>query len=245
MQKLAPRLLIFVEGVSENCSPIPNKHWAFWGGALDSAAAAPVRLALPSKLVYSPHVYGPGAGLTALAACTTCALLYADSGGQSACMRCAFHHPQHCPPLRWPVCEPFSACACCNSKVASNAPVLTLCCARARAGTATCTAACAHERECKLLFSCRQVVLLFGPWKAAGARADVFVQPYMKVPDFPNNPDLLNAWETQWAHLASLRGPAVVLGAAPPGSWHSRSTFRAHPKEAIPGLFRLKQHSST
>jgi len=56
LQKLAPRLLIFVEGVSENCSPIPNKHWAFWGGALDSAAAAPVRLALPSKLVYSPHV---------------------------------------------------------------------------------------------------------------------------------------------------------------------------------------------
>ena len=60
MQKLAPRLLIFVEGVSENCSPIPNKHSAFWGGALDSAAAAPVRLALPSKGVYSPHVYGPG-----------------------------------------------------------------------------------------------------------------------------------------------------------------------------------------
>jgi endoglucanase len=66
LQKLAPRLLIFVEGVSENCSPIPNKHWAFWGGALDSAAAAPVRLTLPSKLVYSPHVYGPGAGLAAL-----------------------------------------------------------------------------------------------------------------------------------------------------------------------------------
>ena len=71
----------------------------------------------------------------------------------------------------------------------------------------------------------------------------MFVQPYMKVPDFPNNPDLLNAWETQWAHLASLRGPAVVLGAAPPGFWHSRSIFGTS-QESNPGLSKLQQQSS-
>ena len=58
--QLEPRLLIFVEGVSGNCCPVPTRQAAFWGGALDSAAAAPVRLP-PGRLVYSPHVYGPGA----------------------------------------------------------------------------------------------------------------------------------------------------------------------------------------
>ncbi|KAK9843783.1 hypothetical protein WJX81_006189 [Elliptochloris bilobata] len=54
-----PRLLVFVEGVGGNCCPVPTQQPAFWGGALDSAAAAPVRLPVAGKLVYSPHVYGP------------------------------------------------------------------------------------------------------------------------------------------------------------------------------------------
>ena len=60
MLALEPRLLVFVEGVSGNCCPVATRQPAFWGGALDSAAAAPVRLPVPEKLVYSPHVYGPG-----------------------------------------------------------------------------------------------------------------------------------------------------------------------------------------
>ena len=60
VQAIAPRLLIFVEGVQANCSPVPLQQLACWGGALDSAGAAPVRLRVPNKLVYSPHVYGPG-----------------------------------------------------------------------------------------------------------------------------------------------------------------------------------------
>ena len=60
VQAIAPRLLVFVEGVQARCSPVPLQQLACWGGALDSAAAAPVRLAVPNKLVYSPHVYGPG-----------------------------------------------------------------------------------------------------------------------------------------------------------------------------------------
>ena len=66
--QLEPRLLIFVEGVSGNCCPVPTRKAAFWGGALDSAAAAPVRLP-PSRLVYSPHVYGPGAWVSRLHGC--------------------------------------------------------------------------------------------------------------------------------------------------------------------------------
>ena len=58
---LEPRLLVFVEGVGGNCCPVATRQPAFWGGALDSAAAAPVRLPVPEKLVFSPHVYGPGA----------------------------------------------------------------------------------------------------------------------------------------------------------------------------------------
>ncbi len=61
----------------------------------------------------------------------------------------------------------------------------------------------------------------------------MYMQPYMKAPDFPNNQELLDAWATQWAHLASLRGPAVVLGAAPPGSWHSRSIFGTRPRTEL------------
>ena len=57
---LEPRLLVFVEGVDGNCCPVGTRQPAFWGGALDAAGAAPVRLPVADKLVYSPHVYGPG-----------------------------------------------------------------------------------------------------------------------------------------------------------------------------------------
>ena len=61
VQAIAPRLLVFAEGVEKNCFPVSAQQPANWGGALDSAEAAPVDLpAARNKLVYSPHVYGPG-----------------------------------------------------------------------------------------------------------------------------------------------------------------------------------------
>ena len=52
-----PRLLVFVEGVAEASD---NGGWgAFWGENLVGAAAEPPDLPA-SRLVYSPHVYGPG-----------------------------------------------------------------------------------------------------------------------------------------------------------------------------------------
>lgn len=51
-----PRLLIFVEGV--DCGGTPHEQ-TWWGGYLAGAAACPVVLSHPHKLVYSPHVYGP------------------------------------------------------------------------------------------------------------------------------------------------------------------------------------------
>jgi endoglucanase len=51
-----PRILIFVEGVG-NESHNGGFH-AFWGENLTEALAIPVD-APPSRLVYSPHVYGP------------------------------------------------------------------------------------------------------------------------------------------------------------------------------------------
>jgi endoglucanase len=53
--KANPRLLVFVEGVDKSQSG----HDAFWGGSIESCITAPVRLPVPKKLVYSPHVYGP------------------------------------------------------------------------------------------------------------------------------------------------------------------------------------------
>lgn len=50
-----PYLLIFVEGVARE-----GDDWYWWGGNLAGAAAAPVRLGVPGRLVYSPHDYGPG-----------------------------------------------------------------------------------------------------------------------------------------------------------------------------------------
>ena len=50
-----PNWLIFVEGVSSYRN---DNYW--WGGNLAGAGAAPVRLNVPQRLVYSPHDYGPG-----------------------------------------------------------------------------------------------------------------------------------------------------------------------------------------
>lgn len=50
-----PYLLIFVEGVARQ-----GGDWYWWGGNLIGADAAPVRLDIPGRLVYSPHDYGPG-----------------------------------------------------------------------------------------------------------------------------------------------------------------------------------------
>jgi endoglucanase len=50
-----PNLLIFVEGIG----PQPDKA-SWWGGNLLDAGRAPVRLAVPHRLVYEPHDYGPG-----------------------------------------------------------------------------------------------------------------------------------------------------------------------------------------
>ena len=49
-----PNVLIMVEGVEE----FENETY-WWGGNLKGAASYPVRLSDPSKLVYSPHEYGP------------------------------------------------------------------------------------------------------------------------------------------------------------------------------------------
>ena len=50
-----PKLLIFVEGIAKT-----KRHEStWWGGALDKVKERPVRLRVPHKLVYSPHVYGP------------------------------------------------------------------------------------------------------------------------------------------------------------------------------------------
>ncbi len=49
-----PDVLIIVEGVEKVGS---DTYW--WGGNLSSVKSAPVKLSDPSKLVYSPHEYGP------------------------------------------------------------------------------------------------------------------------------------------------------------------------------------------
>lgn len=52
--KLNPRTLIFVEGVEKYKG---NGSW--WGGNFQGVKARPIKLNVPNKLVYSPHVYGP------------------------------------------------------------------------------------------------------------------------------------------------------------------------------------------
>lgn len=49
-----PNLLIFVEGTDT-----VDGRGDFWGGNLSGVRRSPVRLAIPDRLVYSPHVYGP------------------------------------------------------------------------------------------------------------------------------------------------------------------------------------------
>lgn len=50
-----PDWLIIVEGIDTYKG---DGYW--WGGNLKGVADAPVRLAVPNKLVYSAHDYGPG-----------------------------------------------------------------------------------------------------------------------------------------------------------------------------------------
>lgn len=50
-----PYLLIFVQGIQWSGW---DPYW--WGGSLRLAKSHPVRLAVPGRLVYSPHDYGPG-----------------------------------------------------------------------------------------------------------------------------------------------------------------------------------------
>ena len=53
--KVNPNLLIIVQGVEQY-----QGDWYWWGGNLLGAREHPVRLDLPSQLVYSTHLYGPG-----------------------------------------------------------------------------------------------------------------------------------------------------------------------------------------
>ncbi|WP_159499670.1 cellulase family glycosylhydrolase [Microbacterium sp. 18062] len=48
-----PRLLIIVEGVERQ----PDGSSTWWGGGLAGVAASPVELAVPDRVVYSPHDY--------------------------------------------------------------------------------------------------------------------------------------------------------------------------------------------
>jgi endoglucanase len=56
IHKINPKLLIFVEGIENVTKP---KYGSFWGGNLADVANYQVKLTVPNKLVYSPHVYGP------------------------------------------------------------------------------------------------------------------------------------------------------------------------------------------
>jgi endoglucanase len=50
-----PDWLIFVEGIEHQAD-----DWYWWGGNLTLAGQLPVELAVPNKLVYEAHDYGPG-----------------------------------------------------------------------------------------------------------------------------------------------------------------------------------------
>ena len=54
------RWVVFVEGVAHERKDVAGEY--FWGENLAGAGKHPVRLDTPEKLVYSPHVYGPGNG---------------------------------------------------------------------------------------------------------------------------------------------------------------------------------------
>lgn len=55
LHRINPKLLIFVEGIAQ----LQDGFGTWWGGALDGVAKYPIKLKVPNKLVYSPHVYGP------------------------------------------------------------------------------------------------------------------------------------------------------------------------------------------
>ena len=55
---LCPRMMVFVEGVQFNVQGVDIDE-AQWGGVLAGVAEHPIQLTNMSKLVYSPHVYGP------------------------------------------------------------------------------------------------------------------------------------------------------------------------------------------
>lgn len=60
---ICPKWLIFVEGqwiLDRAISPVNLTDFAPWGGSLTAAKEYPVEISNPKKLVYSPHVYGPG-----------------------------------------------------------------------------------------------------------------------------------------------------------------------------------------
>jgi len=54
-----PNVLILVEGIEAYTKPNGTETSYWWGGNLQGARDYPVRLNDPSKLVYSPHEYGP------------------------------------------------------------------------------------------------------------------------------------------------------------------------------------------
>lgn len=54
-----PALLVVVEGIGDYRRPDGTIVSTWWGGNLQGAADFPVRLAVPGRLVYSPHDYGP------------------------------------------------------------------------------------------------------------------------------------------------------------------------------------------
>jgi endoglucanase len=56
IHKINPKLLIFVEGIENASKP---KFGSFWGGNFMDVANYQIKLTVPNKLVYSPHVYGP------------------------------------------------------------------------------------------------------------------------------------------------------------------------------------------
>lgn len=55
--KVKPKLLIFVEGIDRTKDYPSRTSW--WGGCLDQMVKRPIKLNVPNRLVYSPHVYGP------------------------------------------------------------------------------------------------------------------------------------------------------------------------------------------
>lgn len=54
-----PNVLILVEGIEAYNKPDGTETSYWWGGNLQGARDYPIRLNDPSKLVYSPHEYGP------------------------------------------------------------------------------------------------------------------------------------------------------------------------------------------